>query len=274
MFIRRGKEFVYKLASSAADGIRAILSKSDAFQVLGMCSEEVKHISVLLVVWADNCQSLTSVKFRLVEQSGEVGIFGDKGLSPICVLLDLIGGEGDLPPWIPQCTTSLQEAMATLFTNDSGGGTVSIVKAFGVFDHHCLNIFMGIPGASSPRRDTFANTLQQYWSLHPFDQISKFNMQDNANNFDAIQSIMLQAKELDEHFHAAKPPELKNVGNTCWANAILQSLLVLPSVASAVNSVKGTPLDSLLRTLQLFFADPHSAAHHNALIQKWSLTDE
>jgi ubiquitin C-terminal hydrolase len=206
IFIRTAKDHTYKLSSSLADGVRHALDHSPTFQLLGQIPGEDSHVNLQCLIWGDNCQKLTAVRFRLVDSRVDGGIFPNtNGLSPVYDLLEIIGGEGDLPPYIPACTASIQEGMATLYQNDEGLASCSVFKAKVVGDHHFLNVMYCIPGSSSLCRDSFGQTLQHYWSLFPFDGDSHFELSDNADNFLAIQEYILRAQSFNQLLATPKP---------------------------------------------------------------------
>jgi hypothetical protein len=184
---RHPQAFVTKVFSSVADGVTSLLAGSTYFNLMGQLSPSVVFVDLILLVWADNCQKITAVKMRLIDLSGNIF---HSHLSSVESVLEIVGEEAHLPPWIPQVIASLQEAINCEYYNKGRYALARISCVFFVADHHCLNLLMCIPGSSSHERDTFGLTRQPYWSLYPFDGLSIFSVDSHGDNFGCVQAMV------------------------------------------------------------------------------------
>jgi hypothetical protein len=207
VFFRSAKKYVCKSLTPFQLGVQYILQRSPVFQGLGQSPGQDPHVNLIVLLWGDNCQKLTALRFRLIDRRPGGGIFPTTdGMSAVYDLLAIIGGEGHLPPFIPQCTASFHEGMSYLYSNKLGLASASVFKAFCVGDHHFLNLMQCIPGSSSLCRDTFGNTIQYNWARFPFDNASQFDLTANADNFMAIQDLILRAQSFNQLLKLSSAP--------------------------------------------------------------------
>jgi hypothetical protein len=198
---RNAQSFVKKVFSSVASGVRALLDGSAAFVTLGEFrgssdSEDEDGpvlADLILLVWADNCQKITAVKMKLIDRGKQVfpGVTSD-----VMCVLEIVGGEGHLPPWMPQVVNSIHSAMDEDYYNSGRTAVCRISCVMFVGDHHVLNLIMCIPGSSSHWRDTYGHTQSTFWSRFPFDGESRFNVGASAKNFDCIQTFIQRSLEI------------------------------------------------------------------------------
>ena len=139
VFTRIPKPFAECIFTSAAAGVRKILRRCPIFQSKGHLPTDTRHFRLYLLLWADNCQSLTAVRFRLVDPDSI--LFSGGGVSPVTSMFDLNGREEHLPPCIPEVVKSVSEVLTLTFTNADNLASASVVHTFFVGDHHCLNFY-------------------------------------------------------------------------------------------------------------------------------------
>jgi hypothetical protein len=121
LWSRSPQVFVKKVFSSVADGVVSLLAGSPSFSLLGGVAEDVILVDLILLLWADNCQKITAVKMRLVDLSGN--IFPGH-LTKVESILEIIGEEAHLPPFVPRVIASVQEAVKRDYFNNAHSGVL------------------------------------------------------------------------------------------------------------------------------------------------------
>jgi len=124
---------------------------------------------LLLILWEDNADAITSVKIRLFDP--ERKMFQNR-TSPVETLLSFVGGEEDLPQFVPEVVASLESLYDKQFIYNNS--TLTITPFFHLADHHAAGIMASVPQGRNIYRDAFSNSNADYYHLVAYQADSFF----------------------------------------------------------------------------------------------------
>ena len=171
---------VRKVFTSACRvGIPSVLSECHTHR-LGSLTQ----YHLLLVLWVDNCDAQTAVRFRLIDPQR---LLFPTGLSKVCLLMEYIGGEEMLPMWFPEVLEDMLQIKTAIYSLQHV--SIRVRFAFMVADHHALGILSCIPQGISDFRDSLGLTVARWWSIVHDDGTSTMRVSDLVSKYNSSQHL-------------------------------------------------------------------------------------